>query len=364
MPPLMSPPTGSGCAARGPPGPSRFGREDQGAEARREALDLRLDAVGHVLRRAERNVAVGPGRVRPAGRSRVVEEGRLRRAGRTGAPRGGPRAARARTRRSPRTCRRGARSRRALQSAAVQGIGPSSAQSSLKTPGPCRYRRSDGRSGPEGDRRRCGAALAGRRRRGRRRREAARRPGSRCESHRRAPRADRPARRRARCEPARGKPQPKTWAVAIRNRPTPPLGRVSQREHRVRRVAGEERAGCALTGSASRARAALESPARAKEKSTACKRRCGRGRNGPRTTGSYVAPARHDAVDEAQVGAAIFPEPFGRGEERTLGGHGSSVVERMRGRGVGLRPSRPGARGRGRTATRARAGGSPSTRRA
>src|SRR6266513_486119 len=52
-----------------------------------------------------------------------------------------------------------------------------------------------------------------------------------------------------------------------------------------------------------------------------------------------VAPARDDAVDDAQVGAAIFLEPFGRREERPLGGHGGSVVERMGGRSVGLDPT-------------------------
>ena len=55
-------------------GAERAPREDQIAEARSEALDLRLHPLGHVLRRAVRDMAVGPGGVLPGGSTRVVEE--------------------------------------------------------------------------------------------------------------------------------------------------------------------------------------------------------------------------------------------------------------------------------------------------
>src|SRR6188472_2684126 len=55
----------------------RVSSEDEVAEARCEALDLPLDAVGDVLVRAERDVAVRPRRVLSGGSARVVEERRL-----------------------------------------------------------------------------------------------------------------------------------------------------------------------------------------------------------------------------------------------------------------------------------------------
>src|SRR4029453_19203266 len=51
-----------------------------------------------------------------------------------------------------------------------------------------------------------------------------------------------------------------------------------------------------------------------------------------------VAPAGDEAIENAEVGGAIVSEAFRRGEERTLGDHDSSVVERMCGRSVGLCP--------------------------
>src|SRR6185369_2492762 len=53
-------------------------REDPLAEARREALDLRFDAIGHVVRAAVRDVAVGPAGLLAVGRARAVEEALLR----------------------------------------------------------------------------------------------------------------------------------------------------------------------------------------------------------------------------------------------------------------------------------------------
>src|SRR5580658_9377464 len=48
------------------------------AKPRRKTLDLRLDAPGHVERRALRYMAVGPGDVFPGRRARWVEYCRLR----------------------------------------------------------------------------------------------------------------------------------------------------------------------------------------------------------------------------------------------------------------------------------------------
>src|SRR5206468_11565941 len=52
-------------------------REHALAEARCEALELRLDALGHVDGRAVRHVAVGPDRVLARGRARLIEEALL-----------------------------------------------------------------------------------------------------------------------------------------------------------------------------------------------------------------------------------------------------------------------------------------------
>ena len=86
--------------------------------------------------RAVRDVAVGPACACPAG-ARVGSK-RLcwasstnGRSGCSPARHGAPR-----TRRSPRACRRGGRSPARAHSGARHGIGPSSAQSTLKTPGP------------------------------------------------------------------------------------------------------------------------------------------------------------------------------------------------------------------------------------
>src|SRR5215207_9689272 len=53
-------------------------RDDEVAEAGGEALDLSLDAFGHVHVRAVRDVAVGPARLLARGRARLVEEALLR----------------------------------------------------------------------------------------------------------------------------------------------------------------------------------------------------------------------------------------------------------------------------------------------
>src|SRR6186997_2827070 len=53
-------------------------REHAPTEARREALELRLDAVGHVHGRAVRNMAVRPERLFPGRRATGIEETLLR----------------------------------------------------------------------------------------------------------------------------------------------------------------------------------------------------------------------------------------------------------------------------------------------
>jgi hypothetical protein len=53
-------------------------REDDVPEPRREALDLPLDAVGHVRVAAVRHVAVDPAGVAAGGRARRVEQALLR----------------------------------------------------------------------------------------------------------------------------------------------------------------------------------------------------------------------------------------------------------------------------------------------
>ena len=104
-------------------------------------------------------------------------------------------------------------------SAARQGIGPSSAQSSLNAPGPCRSARGALRSA--GQPRATGGARAARRRRERRRRAAARRPGSTG-----APAA--PLQPSAiRCEPPRGKRPAGDVAETPSDIPKPALGRRS-----------------------------------------------------------------------------------------------------------------------------------------
>jgi hypothetical protein len=55
----------------------RAASEDQVAEARREALDLGLDALRHVHVGAVRDMAVGPGGVIAGRRARLVPEARL-----------------------------------------------------------------------------------------------------------------------------------------------------------------------------------------------------------------------------------------------------------------------------------------------
>ena len=56
----------------------RCARQDEVAEAGREALELRLDARGHVDAGAARHVAVGPGGVLSGRRARRVEQALLR----------------------------------------------------------------------------------------------------------------------------------------------------------------------------------------------------------------------------------------------------------------------------------------------
>src|SRR5215207_8151963 len=61
-----------------PDGVDGVAREYQIAEARREALYLRLYPLGHVHARAVRDVAVGPARLLARGRARLVEQTLLR----------------------------------------------------------------------------------------------------------------------------------------------------------------------------------------------------------------------------------------------------------------------------------------------
>ena len=116
--------------------PVRRAGQDPVAEPGREALDLGLDPVGHVDRRAGRDVAVRPGGrlARPA--RATGPTARTGRTARTAAPGGGrrrppPRDAAISSSVPPRwtvAARRGP--------SAAHGTGPSSAQSTLKTPGP------------------------------------------------------------------------------------------------------------------------------------------------------------------------------------------------------------------------------------
>src|SRR4029450_9943462 len=111
-----------------------------------------------------------------------------------------------------------------------------------------------------------------------------------------------------------------------------------QREHRVRRVAGEERSG-ALRPEALREASRAREPCPRDGEIDRVQQTVWSRQERSENDRLVVAPARDEAIEDVQVGAAIIREAFRRGEERTLGGHGSSVVERMRGRSVWLGPA-------------------------
>ena len=110
--------------------------EDPIAKARGEALDLSLDPLGHVDVRPRRHVAVGPERLLAGRCPRRVDDARLdddaiRALGvspgcHLGLALGD----------FGEASRRGARVAVSEQTAALHGTGPSSAQSTLKMPGP------------------------------------------------------------------------------------------------------------------------------------------------------------------------------------------------------------------------------------
>ena len=116
-------------------GVHRVPPDDPVAEAGREPLDLRLDAIRHVDGRSVRHVAVGPRRVRAGRRPARVEQARLREQHERAL--GETTALHVALRRGD-LVERAAEvdGRRPLQSSFVHGIGPSSAQSTLNTPGP------------------------------------------------------------------------------------------------------------------------------------------------------------------------------------------------------------------------------------
>ena len=120
--------------------PMRGPGEDAVAEARREAFDLGLDPVRHVDRASPPARGSTPTRqLCPRARARDPRAGTGRR-GRT-ADRGcGRRRHRTRPRRSRRASRRGGQSRLAEDRPLSTARAPSSAQSTLKTPGPYRNR--------------------------------------------------------------------------------------------------------------------------------------------------------------------------------------------------------------------------------
>ena len=138
-PPLMSPPTRLRLCASSSAGPARgargSGRGNPGAK--RSTCDS--IALGHVDRRAVRDVAVRPRRVLARRSARGVEQARAARAGRTAARPAAAPGARSEADDLLEACRRGERSPARAHSGARHGIGPSSAQSSLNAPGPWRY---------------------------------------------------------------------------------------------------------------------------------------------------------------------------------------------------------------------------------
>ena len=284
-PPLMSPPTMFRLRCSRSAGPIALPGANQGAEARREALDLRLDAVGHVLRRAERDVAVGPGRVQSGRGSRVVEEGRLRqqdvRAFRVAAfarralGLGDLLERAAEVQASPRAC-----SRRRPRNRAVES--PVELEDPRAVPVPAKRTGVVRRKAIAGDPEQLSRDDVGEDDIG------ARQLVDRARGVNLAAELLEPIDQRIR-EALRARPREapsvdmRPWRSGTGRRPrsaSSPAGAWSA--PRGRRGA----LGRAPTGSASPGPCALESPARAKEKSTACKRRFGRGRNGPRTTGS------------------------------------------------------------------------------
>ena len=132
-----------------------------------------------------------------------------------------------------------------------------------------------------------------------------------------------------RCEPPRGKAQPKTCAVAIRSRPIPPLGLVSSGSIEC----------AAWPASSARARSdakALREPGRAREPGPRDREVDGvqetvRPRQErPQHDRLEVAPAGYDASEQAQVGLTVLPQALGGLGQRALGGDGRPVVERMR----------------------------------
>ena len=84
---------------------------------------------------------------------------------------------------------------------------------------------------------------------------------------------------------------------------------------------------------------------------------------GPRIDRSSRDQLVDDRMEEARVGGPILAESRSRLEIRALCHHRRPAVERVSGLGRAAGSTRPAARGRGRTASRARAGGSPSRRR-
>ena len=77
-PPLISPPTRFASMASSAAGRRDVARKDAVAKSRSVALDLRLDAFGHVDGRAIRHVAVRPEHVLSLGRAGRIEERWLR----------------------------------------------------------------------------------------------------------------------------------------------------------------------------------------------------------------------------------------------------------------------------------------------
>ena len=332
-------------------------REDEVAEARGEALDLRLDRVGHVAAPAVRDVAVRPGGVlalRRAGRveQRVLGEQHERPLGRRCSSR-----RRARRRRSRRASRRGGRSpaRRALGRAPRDRPveRPVELECARAVPVAARAR---GRSAPgsRGDPQELARGDVGEHDLGR---AAARPPGStrishavelRCRAHRRSP-----ARRRA------GSRQPATWPSTPSASPKPALGRRSSgsiecaaspaKSARARSVANRdsrERAGVVQRGER-----------RPGEPQAAGSARSGGG-SGPRTS---CSASRHPSTigrDQRAVGGGVGAEvDVG---EIALEHNRGAVVERMGDEGRRVDPRRRPAPPSGRRARRVPSGGSPS----
>ena len=131
-PPLMSPPTRLRLCASSASGPSalraRIRSRNPGAK-RSTCASIALGRVAGPSRSARGSTPRPCACPRARGCRR---RGSAARAGRTGARAGGPPTARAPRRRARPACRRGGRSPARRHASAVHGIGPSSAQSSLK----------------------------------------------------------------------------------------------------------------------------------------------------------------------------------------------------------------------------------------